>query len=156
MRTKRYFMSGGIVVISSGFLILILTVILSLFNRIHLLPWDPMFAIPIALILFMMCISIGSALIWFDTSWVTRLHRHQQPYEPDDDTIVRVVVADGFKGEYFVYGELDDTVREAIERDWPFRKNLKGKEWFVLDGTGVDVTEKSYIDVEGTLRVVFD
>lgn len=55
-----------------------------------------------------------------------------------------------------MYGDLDDSVREAIEKDWPFKRNLKGNKWFVLDESGVDVAEKSYIDVEGTLRVVFE
>ena len=94
-------------------------------------------------------------MVWYDTSWATPLHRDQQPYTPDRDTVTRVLVSDVSEKEYFVYGELDETVREAVLTDWPFKDNLKDDDWRVLDSRGNDVTDKMYTEVEGTLRVIF-
>ncbi len=148
-------MSGAKLLISIGFVILVGSILLVLYNDIQPLPWNVSLILPLVMVVFMMFIIVGSGLMWFDTSWVTRSNRQQQPYEPDDNTVVRVVKTDNEKGEYFVYGNLDDSVRKAVERDWPFDKELRSKNWHVLNEEGDDVTDRLYIEVEGTLRVVF-
>jgi hypothetical protein len=156
LRRNRYFIAAGKFFITLAFIVLIGSIVLAYQNNFGPIPWDPIVLIGAGFFSFMVLILFGAAMVWFDTSWVTRLHRNQQPYTPDRDTVVRVVVSDISEKEYFVYGELEETVRAAIETDWPFKGKLKDKEWRVRDERGDDVTDKKYTEVEGTLRVVFD
>jgi hypothetical protein len=156
MRRNRYFVSGGKIVFGIGLSILIGSLLLAYSNNFTPLPWDFSFVILIGLLLFMLCTIIASCLIWFDTSWVTRRHRDMAASTPDRDVIARVVISDVSKREYFVYGAPDEIVREVMDNDWPFKGNLRDKNWRVLDASGNDVSGKLYSEVEGTLKVVFD
>jgi len=156
MRNKRYFVSGARLLILIGFLVLIGSIILAFTNNFTPLPWSPSVVIMAGILGFTLFLAIGSALLLFDTSWATRLHRHQMPRTPDRDTIVRVVTSDVTKREYFVYGKPEELVREVIENDWPFKGKLKSKDWYVIDAKANDVSDKIYSDVEGTLKVVFE
>ena len=157
MRNIRYFMSGARLLIVLGFLILIGSIILAYTNNFTPLQWSPSTVILAGIIGFIIFVSLGSALILFDTSWATRLHRHSMPRTPDRDTIVRVVTSDVTKKkEYFVYGAPEETVREVVENDWPFKGKLKSKDWYVIDERTNDVSDNFYSEVEGTLKVVIE
>ncbi len=156
MRKKRYFISGARLFFVFGFLSLIGSIILAYTNNITPLPWSPSIVILGGFAGFICFITLGSALMWFDTSWVTRLHRHHMPYTPDRNSIARVVISDAARNkEYFVYGAPEETVREVVENDWPFKGKLKSREWYVIDSKANDVSDKLYSEVEGTLKVVF-
>jgi hypothetical protein len=135
--------------------VLIGTTAIAYLNIFMSIPWDPVWLIGFGILCWLVLLLFGSAMVWFDTSWATALHRDQQPYTPDRDAVVRVVVSDVSKKEYFVYGKIDETVREAIDNDWPFKSKLRDRDWKVCDASGNDVTDKMYIDVEGTLNVIF-
>lgn len=133
------------------------SIILAYTNNFTPLPWSPSTVILTGILGFIGFVSLGSALILFDTSWATRLHRHSMPRTPDRDTIVRVVTSDvAKKKEYFVYGALEETVRDVVENDWPFKGKLKSREWYVIDSRENDVSGNIYSEVEGTLKVVFE
>jgi hypothetical protein len=156
MRKKRYFISGARFFMTLGLLSLIGSITIALSNRVNPLPWNPSLVIGFGILGFIVFIALGAVLMWFDTSWVTPLLRQQMPFEPDDDTVVRVVTSDDVKKEYFVYGKPEESVHDVIENDWPFKAKLKSKNWFVLDMNGSDVSNRIFLDVEGTLKVVFD
>ncbi len=157
MRNLRYFMSGARLLIVLGFLSLIGSIILAYTNNFTPLPWSPSVVILAGIIGFVGFVSLGSALILFDTSWATRLNRHMAHSTPDRDSIVRVVKSDVAKRkEYFVYGAPEEIVREVVENDWPFKGKLKSKDWYVIDSRENDVSDKIYSEVEGTLKVVFE
>lgn len=156
MRRNRYFMAAGKFFIVLSFVVLIGIIVIAYMNNFGPIPWDPIWLIGVGIMSWIILLLFGAAMVWFDTSWATALHRDQQPYTPDRDTVVRVVVSDASKKEYFVYGKLDETVREAINHDWPFKGKQRDKEWRVRNALGNDVTDKMYIEVEGTLKVVFD
>jgi hypothetical protein len=155
MRRNRYFVAAGKFFIGMAFVVLIGSIVIAYQNNFAPIPWDPIWLIGVGFSLFIGLIIFGSAMVWYDTSWATRLHRDQQPYTPDRDTVVRVVVSDVSKKEYFVYGKLDETVREAVDNDWPFKGKLRDKEWYVIDAAENNVSDKLYSEVEGTLKVVF-
>ena len=149
-------MSGAKTLVGAAFVILFGSVLLAYYVNTQALPWNSSLILIVGALGFIAFMAVGTQLILFDTSWVTRRFREMQPSEPDDNTIVRVVKTDAMKGEYFVYAGLNDTVRKAVDNDWPFKGNLRKKEWHVVDEQGNDVTDQPYIDEEGTLRVVFD
>lgn len=157
MRKKRYFMSGARLLFVFGFLSLIGSIILAYTNNFTPLPWSPSTVILVGFVGFIGFITLGAGLMWFDTSWATRLNRHMAYSTPDRDSIVRVVKSDVAKRkEYFVYGAPEETVREVVENDWPFKGKLKSRDWYVVDSKANDVSDKIYSDVEGTLKVVFE
>lgn len=157
MRNKRYFMSGARLLILLGFVVLIGSIILAYTNNFTPLPWSPSTVILAGFLGFIGLITFGAALMWFDTSWATRLPRHMAHSTPDRDSIVRVVTSDVAKRkEYFVYGAPEETVREVVENDWPFKGKLKSEDWYVIDARENDVSDMIYSEVEGTLKVVFE
>ena len=156
MRNKRHFVSGGIVLNVAAFVVLIGSLLLASYGNTHPLPLSGTTISLAGGLGFLIFICIGNQLIFFDTSWVTRRFRDMQPMEADPNTVVRVVKTDTVKGEYFVYASLGDTVKQAVEHDWPFKGRLRRKAWHVVDEQGNDVTDQPYIDEEGTLIVVFD
>ena len=156
MRRDRYFVPAGKFFIVLSFVVLIGAIIIAYMNNFGVIPWDPIWLIGVSIQIWIILMLLGAAMIWFDTSWATARHRDQQPSDPDRDTVVRVLISDVTEKEYFVYGELDETVREAVLTDWPFKGKLKDDDWRVLDDRGNDVTDKMYMEVEGTLKVVFD
>ncbi len=157
MRKKRYFMSGSRLLFVFGFLSLIGSIILAYTNNFTPLPWSPSTVILTGFLGFICLITLGAGLMWFDTSWATRLNRHMAHSTPDRDSMARVVKSDVAKRkEYFVYGAPEETVREVVEHDWPFKGKLKSKDWYVIDSRENDVSDKIYSEVEGTLKVVFE
>ncbi|TFG27488.1 hypothetical protein EU528_12835 [Candidatus Thorarchaeota archaeon] len=156
MRRKRYFVSGGKFLIGLGFALLIGSFLLAYSNNFTPLPVEFSIVILAGLLGFMGCIAMGSALIWFDTSWVTRRHRDMAAYTPDRDVIARVLISDVSKKEYFIYGAPDEIVHEVVDNDWPFNEKYRSKDWIVLDESSNDVSRKIFSEVEGTLIVVFD
>jgi hypothetical protein len=147
-------MSGGKALIGLGFLSLIGSVVIAYSNNIFTLPWSPSLVLASGTLIFIACSMIGSALIWFDTSWMTPLHRQQMPYTPDRDTIARVLTSDINREECLIYGKPESTVREAVKDDWPFERKLKSKDWYIIDERGMDVSERNLSDTEGTLKLV--
>ncbi|TFG34606.1 hypothetical protein EU527_02560 [Candidatus Thorarchaeota archaeon] len=91
MRKRRQFLNGAKYLIAPAFLTLIVSILIALSNRVSPLPWNPLFVIFVGFLGFIIFVTLGSALIWIDTSWGTPFHRQQMPYEPDDNTVVRVV-----------------------------------------------------------------
>lgn len=155
MRRNRYFIAAGKFFITMAFVVLIGSMVLAYQNNFGPIPWDPIWLVGVGFFSFIILLLFGAAMVWFDTSWATALHRDQQPYTPDRETVVRVLVSDVSKKEFFVYGALDETVREAVDNDWPFKGKLRDTEWYVIDSHGNDVTSKMYSKVEGTLKVEF-
>ena len=156
MRRERHFIAAGKFFFVLSFVVLFGAIIIAFMNNFVPIPWNPLLLIGNALLIWIILMLLGAGMIWFDTSWMTPLHRVQQPSDPDRSTVVRVFICEATEKEYFVYGELDETVRKAVETDWPFEGKLRGTNWRVLDNRGNDVTDKMYLEVEGTLKVVFD
>jgi hypothetical protein len=156
MRKNRYFKVGGKLLFGLAFASLIGSIIIAYINNFILLPWSSSLVIGTGFLSFILLITFGSVLLWFDTSWVTPRQRDMVASTPDKDTIVRVVTSGDSKNEFFIYGKPSSIIREILQKDWPFDEELLSFEWRVVDESGLDVSMKTFAEVDSIMTIVFN
>lgn len=156
MKKNRYFKAGGKLLFGLAFAFLSGSIIIAYINNFILLPWSPSLVIGTGFLSFILLITFGSVLLWFDTSWVTPRHRDMVAYTPDKDTIARVVTSGDSKNEFFIYGKPNSIIWEILQKDWPFDEELLSFEWRVVDESGLDVSMKTFAEVDSIMTIVFN
>ncbi|MHA1615183.1 MAG: hypothetical protein ACTSYJ_10085 [Candidatus Thorarchaeota archaeon] len=70
--------------------------------------------------------------------------------------IVRTVKIAGEKKDYFIRGEGDTSIKEALFENWPFSEQDSDSNWHVVDELGNDVTSEPLSSITGTMSVVIE
>jgi len=70
--------------------------------------------------------------------------------------IVRTVKLASENKDYFIRGEGETSIKEALLDDWPFSEQDPGSNWHVVDELGNDVTSKPLKSIDGTMSVVIE
>ena len=69
--------------------------------------------------------------------------------------IVRTVKNTDSGKDYFIRGKEDMTLKEVLQKRWPFEENDQGSKWYIVDELGNDVTTMPLGSIDETVSIVF-
>ena len=72
-----------------------------------------------------------------------------------DGVLNRVVRDDESGAEFIIRAQPDASIREILERNWPFRQK-KSRRWYLKDQIGNDVTDRPISDWDGIAVIHFE
>ncbi len=110
----------------------------------------------LGLVLFAASAVAGTGLTIGDTFSYAPIHRLSELRDPVKDELARLVTEESSGSETLIYGKASHVVRKVLLDNWPLDRRLLRERWCVLDSNDNDVTDLTFSDFEGVLRLVFD
>lgn len=107
-------------------------------------------------LLFVVSSLVGTGLTVGGTFSDVSVHRLSRLHDPSRDELTRLLVDELSGRELLIYGRRTQVVRKAVLTDWLLNRRLLRERWYVLDSNDNDVTDLTFSDFDGVLRLVFD
>jgi len=150
------FLKGGGIAYAAGLASVSLALGLSSFGAQGIIDVDPSIVTAFGFGFFWVSAVLGTCFIMVGMSFFASSSRMSQPCDPNRDELVRVLVDESSGKESLIYGGPSRILRETLLSDWPLDRRLLRERWCVLDSNDNDVTDLTFSEFEGVIRLVFD
>jgi hypothetical protein len=150
------FLKGGGIAYVAGLASVSLALGLSSFGAQGILDIEPSVATAWGFGFFWVCAVLGTCFMMVGMSFFASNSRMLQPRDPNRDQLARVLLDESLGKESLIYGRPGRILREALLSDRPLDRRLLRERWCVLDSNDNDVTDLTFSEVEGVVRLVFD
>ncbi len=87
---------------------------------------------------------------------VLRIPSHARWSTGFSGEIARTIKISGESKDYFIRGQGDTSIKEALLENWPFSEQDPDSNWYVVDELGNDVTSEPLKSIDGTMSVVIE